>query len=77
MRLGGPVFEVSDPESWIKALRQSGYSAAYCPVDESADDATVQAYLRAAKAAGVIIAEGGAWSNPLSPDAETRQKAIA
>ena len=46
-------------------------------MDETADEATVQAYLRAAKAANVVIAEVGAWSNPLSPDAETRQKAIA
>lgn len=76
MRLGGPVFETTDPENWIKALKQAGYSAAYTPVDETADEGTVQAYLRAAKAANVVIAEVGAWSNPLSPDAETRRKAI-
>ncbi len=77
MRLGGPVFgECGDPEQWIAAVRQQGYRAAYCPVDSRADDATVRAYEKAAAAADVIIAEVGAWSNPISPDEATRRAAI-
>ncbi len=78
MRLGGPLFEdCTDPDCWIAALRRAGYSAAYCPLEASADDATVAAYARAAQAAGVVIAEVGAWSNPLSPDEASRRAALA
>src|SRR5438270_8376181 len=78
MRLGGPIFsKPSDPDQWIAALRRHGYTAAYCPVDSTADAATVQAYAEAARAAHIVIAEVGAWSNPLSADAETRRAALA
>jgi sugar phosphate isomerase/epimerase len=78
MRLGGPVFEAySDPEAWIAALRDLGYGAAYCPVDSGAPRDLVDAYAHAAEAANIVIAEVGAWSNPLSPDEETRLAAIA
>ena len=78
MRLGGQVFaEYSDPDGWIAALRDYGYSAAYCPVQSEDDAATVQAYANAAKEADVIIAEVGVWSNPLSPDEKTRRAVLA
>ena len=78
MRLGGPIFVKCDgPQEWALAVRQLGYSAAYCPVKGDADDATVAAYRAAAKKANIVIAEVGAWSNPLSPDEPTRTRAIA
>ena len=78
MRLGGPVFgEQSEPEPWAAAVRAAGYRAAYCPVDNRADEATVRAFADAARAADVVIAEVGAWSNPLSPDLATRAAAVA
>jgi len=64
------------PEQWAAAARKLGYGAAYCPVNEQADDATVRAYAEAARKAGLVIAEVGAWSNPISPDEETRRKAV-
>ena len=77
LRLGGPVFEkYTDPDGWVKAVKKLGYSAAYCPVGAQAKDDVVKAYARAAKEAGIIIAEVGAWSNPISPDEETRRKAL-
>jgi len=77
MRFGGPVFEkAGGPAEWAAAVKRLGYSAAYCPVDEAADDATVRAYEGAATAANVVIAEVGAWSNPLSPDEPTRRAAL-
>ncbi len=78
MRLGGPVFEhTDDPEQWVAALRRLGYSAAYCPVDDSQSDGVIRAYAGAAEAANIVIAEVGAWSNPLSPDEPTRRAALA
>jgi sugar phosphate isomerase/epimerase len=78
IRLGGPVYpdEYQDPGQWIKALKSKGYSAAYCPVDENADDATVRAYREAADTSDIIIAEVGAWSNPISPDEAERKAAL-
>lgn len=77
MRLGGNIPGGRlDPDSWIAALRRRGYSAAYCPLSSQDDRATVQAYREAAERANVVIAEVGAWSNPLSPDQETRRLAL-
>ena len=77
LRLGGPVFgRVPDPQSWVTALRKLGYSAAYCPIGSDAGDDTVKAYEDAAAKAGIIIAEVGAWSNPISPDEPTRKAAL-
>jgi anaerobic selenocysteine-containing dehydrogenase len=73
LRLGGPTFEKYDnPDSWVKVLKKLGYRAAYCPVGAGAKDDVVRAYAAAAKKADIIIAEVGAWSNPISPDEKTR-----
>lgn len=78
MRLGGPVFgDCSDPARWIAALTSCGYRAAYCPLDKTADDATVKAFADAARAADIVIAEVGAWSNPMAPDEKTAKDALA
>jgi sugar phosphate isomerase/epimerase len=77
MRLGAPVHaEPLTPTSWIAALQAEGYTAAYCPVTAKADAATRHAYIQAAAGAGIIIAEVGAWSNPLSADPDERQAAL-
>lgn len=77
MRLGGPVFTpYADPDGWIAALKKYGYRAAYCPLDATADDATVRAYVQAAAQADIVIAEVGAWSNPMSADDAERKSAI-
>jgi sugar phosphate isomerase/epimerase len=78
LRLGGPVFErYQDPDGWVRAVKELGYSAANCPVGAKASDDVVKAYERAAGKAGIIIAEVGAWSNPISPDEGTRTAALA
>ena len=78
MRLGGPVHEEYDsPQAWAAAVRRLGYSAAYCPVNENASDGEIRAYADAAGEADIVIAEVGAWSNPLSKDAATRDAALA
>lgn len=77
MRLGGPVLEpLESPETWIDGLRKRGYSATYFPLDYTAAEADIEAYRRAAEEAGIVIAEVGAWSNPLSPDDATRKQAV-
>jgi sugar phosphate isomerase/epimerase len=46
-------------------------------VGDDADDATIRAYEAAARDADIVIAEVGAWSNPVSPDPDTRKAAMA
>ena len=77
MRLGAPVFVPYDePETWAAAVLAKGYRAAYCPVQPGADAATIQAYRSAAAQHDIIIAEVGAWSNPLHPDPAIRKAAL-
>jgi len=78
LRLGGPIFEKFDgPDGWVEVLKRLGYRAAYCPIGAEEKDDVINAYARAAQKADIIIAEVGAWSNPLSPDGETRRAALA
>jgi sugar phosphate isomerase/epimerase len=77
MRLGGPVSDEScDPERWVADVKRRGYTAVPAPLQGGEPDAIVQAYVEAATAGGVLIAEVGAWSNPLSPDEATRKAAL-
>lgn len=76
MRLGGPVFgDISTPQKWVAAVQAAGYRAAYCPVKNDASEATIAAYAQAAQEADIVIAEVGAWSNPLSSDEKIRREA--
>ncbi len=75
LRLGGPV-NAPDPDKWIANLKALGYRAAYCPVGANASDDLVNAYAAAAKKADIVIAEVGAWSNPISPDDNQRKQAF-
>ena len=77
MRLGAPIFEpYSDPDRWMTALRVHGYSATYCPLDADADDEETQAFAGAAAKTNIVVAEVGAWSNPMSRDAVKRKEAL-
>ncbi len=81
MRLGGPVYGASEtPEQWTAAMSKAGYTAAYCPgalMKGWKDEKVVRDFQAAAKAANIVIAEVGAWSNPMSPDDNERNKAMA
>lgn len=77
MRLGGPIFEKWEgAEGWAEAVKNADYRAAYCPASDDADDETIQSFIEAAAAADIVIAEVGAWSNPISPNNEQRDAAI-
>lgn len=77
IRLGGPVFEKFDsPDAWVNVVKKLGYRAAYCPVGLNASLEEIKAYENAAKKADMLIAEVGAWSNPISPDPKTAKEAF-
>ena len=78
IRLGGPVFDTYEsPDQWVSILKGLGYRAAYCPVKADESDDVVKSYALAAKKADIVIAEVGAWSNPISKDEKQRQAALA
>jgi len=75
--LGGPVFnKYQNPGEWISALKEVNYRAAYCPVKPNTSSQEVNAYKMAAQKANIVIAEVGAWSNPIDPDARKAKEAI-
>jgi sugar phosphate isomerase/epimerase len=75
MRLAGPVqFASGDPAEWVRAVQAKGYHAAYLP---DAAAARPDEFAQAAIAARLVIAEVGAWSNPLASDSEERRLARA
>jgi len=77
LRIGGPVFkDFDDPVEWVKAHKSWGYSAAYCPVDADAGSEVIKAFREEATKNNLIIAEVGAWSNPISVNDDERKKAL-
>lgn len=78
MRLGGPVFaDADDLETWAAAARQAGYGAVCPPFGPEADEAKIAAFQAACRKYDLVIAEVGAWSNPISPEENVRREAIA
>jgi sugar phosphate isomerase/epimerase len=77
MRLGGPVWPGGPtPAAWIASLQREGYAAAYWPTGHDAASDEIRAYREAAATHGIVIAEVGAWSNPLSPNPELARQAM-
>jgi sugar phosphate isomerase/epimerase len=75
VRLGGPVFlKSNDPEELAREHTRLGYSAAYCPKVELSESERIRDIRKAYGAAGLVIAEVGAWVNMLDPDADKRRK---
>jgi sugar phosphate isomerase/epimerase len=77
VRLGGPVYGyVKSPGAWVEAHKKAGFRAAYCPLSVESEDALVNEYAKVASQNDLVIAEVGAWSNPISPDPEAATKAM-
>lgn len=77
VRLGAPLFEPYDsPESWVEQVKRLGFGAAYCPIGADRSEDEIAAYERAAKEADIVIAEVGAWSNPIDRDETRRNQAL-
>ena len=68
MRLGSPLPSLGLARRLDRDAAAAGFRAAYWPLGDDADAAAVDAYAAAARAADVVIAEVGCWSNPISPD---------
>lgn len=76
MRLGlGDVLPHSSPEEWADEIVKMGFRAASFPGNYKQPDSLIDAYVEAAKARDILLAEVGAWSNPFSPDKKAAEAA--
>jgi len=76
VRLGGQVFlEQHNPEAWAQALLNAGFTATVCPF-QSLEEKDAKYYVAEAKKHNIVIAEVGAWSNPISPNEKQRKEAL-
>ena len=77
MRLGAPIFDrYESGEQWALLHQKYGYGAAYSPINGKNDLGKKDEFIKAAKKYDIVIAEVGAWSNPMSPDPEERKTAL-
>lgn len=82
MRLGGPLYDWNgDCDLWIDAARKENYRAVYAPLGFDPQkgmppDGEIGKYAEAARKADIIIAEVGAWSNPIDPDPAKAAEAL-
>jgi len=79
MRLGAPVFvKSSDPAELVKAHKDLGYRAAYCPgiAFNDPSGSIAEAVRSGFEKANIMIAEVGVWRNMMSPSAEEREANI-
>lgn len=72
-RWGAPVYRWQNPEEWAARHRELGLRAAYWPEVPAAE---AGAYAAAAREADLVVAEVGAWSNPLAADPVERAAAM-
>ena len=74
MRLGGPAFlKEFSTDAFVASMQEAGYRAAYWP---NAPEPAVDDLVTALNRADIIVAEVGAWSNPMDKDIVKRRKAI-
>lgn len=77
MRLGmNATLEHSSPEEWGRRLSELGCKSAVFPVDYRAQQKVIDAYVKAARENGLMIAEVGTWCSPVSQDKEKRRAAL-
>ena len=80
MRIGAPVFGYRpDAEGYAAKLKEKNYFAAYCPdyLVSSDQEREIEALKRQMESDDIVIAEVGAWCNPLSPDPAEAARAEA
>ncbi|HSK68839.1 MAG TPA: TIM barrel protein [Candidatus Limnocylindria bacterium] len=78
MRLGGQVFtETNGPEEFVRLHREAGFTACVCPWHLRPGGSENREWKEALAQADLLLAEVGAWCNPLSPDPEEAKAAYA
>lgn len=77
MRLGiSTDFGKTDAVEWAKAIRESGCGSVVFPLNYTEPEEKILAYAEAAREQNLVIAEVGAWCNPIAPDPAEREAAL-
>ncbi len=75
MRLGiSASFPHKSPEEWARLHREAGLGAVVFPLSWKAGVSDIDRYAEAARSEDLVIAEVGAWCNPMDPDPEKRER---
>ena len=64
------------PEEWADKHRALGLGAVVFPLDHTADTILIDRYADAARSRELVIAEVGAWCNPIFGDAARRRQKV-
>ena len=77
MRLGMNFgLKAKSPEAWAEEMAGYGVKAASLPVDYHTDFHEIEGYKKAAAAYDIVIAEVGAWCNPMARDSREASAAF-
>ncbi len=77
MRLGlSSSLKHSSPEEWAENMVRIGCGSVVFPLDYLQEEQAIKAYVEAAKKHELVIAEVGAWCNPISPNKESSRQAM-
>lgn len=77
MRLGiSTDLGKTDAVEWAKAIRESGCGSVVFPLDYTAPEEKIQSFAKAAREQNLVIAEVGAWCNPIAPNPMEREAAL-
>ena len=76
VRVGAPLFgdNLGDPDTWARTAKAQGYRAVYAPGVSLNDQPRIQAFVRAAEANDLVIAEVGRWVNLMDADEQKRKQ---
>ena len=77
MRLGAPVFDTYESgEEWGLIHQKYGYRAAYSPINNKDELHRKDEFIKAAEKYDIVIAEVGAWGNPMALHPDERRRNI-
>lgn len=77
MRIGGNIEKpYSNPDEWIKLVKELGYSAVHSPVTYHAPSEEKRAYKEYIEQNNLVIGEVGVWRNPISTNDIERKESL-
>lgn len=77
MRLGiSTDFGKTEASEWAETIRRTGCGCVVFPLDYTAPEEVILEYAKAAREQNLIIAEVGAWCNPIAINYEERSLAL-
>jgi len=77
MRIGGSIEKAySNPDEWIKLVKELGYSAVLSPVNYDTSNEEKRIYKEYVKKYNLVIGEVGVWRNPISTNDTERKESL-